>query len=72
MPDDQTYEQRKYRSRKFLLAVASFAAVTIMAGYGVFGLASDASGVALVIGSWGTVDGAILGLYNYANLKAAG
>ena len=66
--EDEPQDSR-YRSRKFLLATASFVAVSVMAFYGIFALATDASGVALVIGAWGTVDGAILGLYNFANLK---
>jgi len=60
----------RFRSRKFILAISSFVVVSVLAGYGAFNLATDASGIALVIGAWGTVDAAILKLYNDANLKA--
>jgi len=62
----------KYRSRKFLIAAASFVVVTIFAGFGLWSLAKDGGDVALIIGSWAASDTTILGLYNYANVKEGG
>ena len=62
----------KFRSRKFILAVFSFAAVSTFAAFGTFELAKDAGDIALIIGSWGTSNATILGLYNYANWKTGG
>lgn len=61
----------KFRSRKFLIAAASFVVVTIFAAFGLLKLAKDAGDVALIIGSWAGSDTAILGLYNHANNVAA-
>ena len=68
MVEEEDYN--KYRSRKFILAMASFAAVSLFAGYGLLQLATSAADVALVIGAWAGSDTAILGFYNYANQKA--
>lgn len=62
-------DDKRYRSRKFLFAAASFLAVTAFAAFGVLKLAADAKDIALLIGSWGTVDATILGLYSVANVK---
>ena len=61
----------KFRSRKFIIASASFLVVTAFAGWGVLKLAADAKDVALLIGAWGTSDATILGLYSWANNVAA-
>ena len=61
----------KYRSRKWLIATISLSIVTIFAGFGMFELASDAGDVALIIGAWAGSNTTIIGLYNYANIKAA-
>lgn len=68
MAQDEDYN--KYKSRKFLLAMVSFAAVSLFAGYGLMRLAASAADVALIIGAWAGSDTAILGFYNYANQKA--
>lgn len=60
---------RDYGSRKFLVAAASLAVVTIFAAFGLWKLAASASDVALIIGSWAGSDTTILGLYSYANVK---
>jgi len=62
----------KFRSRKWLLAVASLGVVTIFAIFGLVKLAKDAGDAALIIGTWAGSDTTILGLYNYADLKARG
>lgn len=62
----------KYRSRKWLLAVASFLVITIFAAFGLLKLAKDAGDAALVLGAWAGSDTTILGLYNYANWKTGG
>ena len=61
--------ESKFRSRKFLLAVASFVVVTIFAGFGLCTLASDAGDVALILGAWAGSDTTILGLYNHYDVK---
>lgn len=61
----------RYRSRKFIVAAASFVVVSLFAGFGILKLAADAKDVALLIGAWGTVDSVILGLYSLANVKDA-
>lgn len=58
----------RFRSRKFIVAVATFFAVTVLAMHGEFSLAKDAGDTALVIGSSGAVYGIILKLYNDANI----
>ena len=58
----------KKRSRKWVLAVASFMVVSLFAGFGIWELAKDAGDVALIIGAWAASDTTILGLYNYANV----
>ena len=60
----------KYRSRKFIIAIASFAAATVMAFYGCWAKAVSASDIAIILGSWGAFDAIILKLYNDANLAA--
>ncbi|GAH33686.1 unnamed protein product [marine sediment metagenome] len=62
----------KYRSRKWILATVSLGLATIFAGFGLFALAEDAGDAALIIGAWAGSDTTILGLYNYANIKANG
>ena len=62
----------KYRSRKWILATVSLGLVTIFAGFGLFSLAKDAGDAALIMGAWAGSDTTILGLYNYANIKANG
>lgn len=64
----QTDESR-YRSRKFLLAVAAFVVVTAMAIYGELRLAKTAADTAYIIGAWGTPVTFILGLYQHFNVK---
>jgi hypothetical protein len=59
----------RYRSRKFLLAVAAFVCVTAMAFYGEYRFAKTAADTALIIGSWGTPVAVILGLYSHYNVK---
>jgi hypothetical protein len=59
----------RYRSRKFLLAVASFVVVTTFAGFGLIHLAADAGDVALVLGAWAGSDATILGMYSHWNVK---
>jgi len=62
----------KYRSRKWILATASLVVVTSFAVFGLLRLAKDAGDFALIVGAWAGSDTTILGLYNYANLKARG
>jgi len=62
----------KYLSRKWILATVSLGLATIFAGFSLFVLAEDAGDAALVIGAWVGSDTTILGLYNYANIKANG
>lgn len=57
----------RFRSRKFIIAATELLAVSAMAGWGCH-LAEVAKDVALVIGAWGVVAGAIAKLYNDANL----
>lgn len=64
-------DDSKYRSRKWIAAATSFVVVTIFAGFGLLTLAKDAGDAALIIGAWAGSDTTILGLYNYANIKAA-
>jgi hypothetical protein len=59
----------KYRSRKWRLAKASLAAVTVFAAYALGFLAKDGGDAALIMGAWATSDGAILGLYAHYNVK---
>lgn len=59
-----------FHSRKFILSVASFVAATFAMVWGVT-ICKEATDIAIVIGAWGVVDGAILKLYHDANLKAA-
>jgi len=61
-----------FRSRKFILAAASLATVSVFAGFGTFILAADGGDIALIIGAWAASDGTILGLYNYVNWKTGG
>lgn len=65
-------EDSRFSSRKFIIACASFVAVTLFAGFGLAALAKDAGDVALIIAAWAGSDTAILGLYNNANIKAKG
>jgi hypothetical protein len=58
----------KYRSRKWIIAVASFVVVTLFAGFGILVLAKDAGDVALIIGAWAASDMTILGIYNVTNV----
>jgi len=60
----------RYRSRKFIIGVASFLAATVMAWWGCWKLAKDAGDIALILGAWGACDAAILKLYMDANIKA--
>ena len=62
----------KYRSRKWILATVSLGIVTIFAAFGLLKLAEDGGDFALILGAWAGSDTTILGLYNYANLKARG
>jgi len=59
----------RFRSRKWIIALSSLVVVTVFAAFGLVKLAADAGDVALVIGAWAGSDSAILGLYNYANIK---
>lgn len=59
----------KYRSRKWRLAKASLAAVTLFAGFSLVMLAADGGDAALIIGAWAASDGGILGLYAHYNVK---
>ncbi len=64
-------DDSKYRSRKWIIATVSLSVVTIFAAFGLFKLAKDAGDVALIIGAWAGSNTTIIGLYNYANVKAA-
>lgn len=59
----------KYRSRKWRLAKASLATVTLFAGYALVFLAADGGDAALVLGAWAGSDTTILGLYAHYNVK---
>ncbi len=61
-------ENGKKRSRKWVLALASFFVVTTYGAWGVFVLAEDAQGCALVIAAWLAADSLLLKIYNDANL----
>jgi len=58
----------KKRSRKWVLAVASFVVVTAFAVFGLLTLANDAGDFALIVGVWAGSDTTILGLYGAANV----
>lgn len=58
----------KKRSRKWVLAVASFVVVTIFAVFGLLTLAKDAGDFALIVGVWAGSDTTILGLYGAVNV----
>jgi len=58
----------RFRSRKFIIAFTELVSVTFMAAWGCH-LSGGAGDVALVIGAWGVVAGAIGKLYSDANLK---
>ena len=58
----------KYRSRKWIIAVASFVVVTLFAGFGIWVLAKDAGDAALIIAAWAGSDMTILGIYNTTNI----
>lgn len=62
----------KFRSRKFLIATASFVVVTVFAAFSLVFLCEDAGDAALVMGTWAGSDSAILGLYSHFNVKMAG
>lgn len=66
---DEILSDQRYRSRRFLLALASFLVVSFMAVWAVVLYADSPSGAAAVIGAWGSVDATILGLYNYSNVR---
>jgi hypothetical protein len=57
----------RYRSRKFRIAFGVLISATLMAGWGCR-LSVDAQDIAIVIGAWGVVSGAVLKLYNDANI----
>lgn len=56
------------RSRKWVLAVASFVVVTAFAVFGLITLAEDAKDFALIVGVWAGSDTTILGLYGAVNV----
>lgn len=58
----------KYRSRKWIIAVASLVTVTVFAAFGLYELAEDAKDVALIIGAWAASDTTIIGIYGAANV----
>lgn len=59
---------KKKRSRKWVLAVASLTVVTIFATFGLLTLAEDAKDFALIVGVWAGSDTTILGLYGAVNV----
>ena len=61
-------ENGKKRSRKWVLAVASFVVVTAFAVFGLLELAEDAKDFALIVGVWAGSDTTILGLYGAVNV----
>ena len=71
MADEQNGQKR---SRKWMLAVASFAVLTLFVGFALLRFVDDASGAALVIGAWIGGDTTILGGYGIMNVaeKRAG
>ena len=64
-------DDTRYRSRKFIIASASFVAVTLMTWWGCYDAAKTGQDIAIIIGAWGVCDGAILKIYTDANNKAA-
>jgi len=58
----------KKRSRKWVLAVASFITVTVFAVFGLLTLAEDAGDFALIVGVWAGSNTTILGLYGAVNV----
>lgn len=62
--------RERFSSRKFVMASLSYIAATFALVWGVT-ICKDAQDIAIVVAAWGVVDGAILKLYNDANLKAA-
>lgn len=61
----------KYGSRKFIVACTELGIVSIMGGYGCY-LAEASNEVAVIIGAWGVIAGAILKMYSDANIKDFG
>ncbi len=56
------------RSRKWLLATASFTVLTIFCAFALVRFATDATGAALIIASWVGGDATILGGYGIMNV----
>ena len=65
---NQTEQNGKKRSRKWVLAIASLTIVTIFASFGLYELAEDAGDFALIVGVWAGSDTTILGLYGAVNV----
>lgn len=61
----------KYGSRKFIIACTELGIVSLMGGWGCY-LAEASNEVAVVIGAWGVISGAILKMYSDANIRDFG